>query len=333
MSFLGQLNFGYPVTSHNIITDVPDNAVLPLSIGSSLQGNTLGVTFGDLKSQISSPSVIAVNGTTLYSTIPLAGPLVGPVSDIGNIAFGDKAGKDTQTNQSTFLGIESGAFATNASNSFFVGYYSGRNATNANASTFLGNGAGNNATNASYSNFIGQNAGSGATNAEHSNFLGYLAGAGGFGATYANFFGRYAGYQANAAFNGNFIGESAGYQATSGSNSNFIGSFAGYQATSANRSNFIGYETGFNATTAYDSNFIGYQAGMNSTGNNVNAFGYRANKGGSLSGQTVFSNVTLPSYLNRAAATTAITVPNGAVTGSTYLYYNQTTFAIEAVRL
>jgi hypothetical protein len=55
MSFTGQINFGYPITSQNIITNVPDNAVLPLSLGSSLQGNILGVTFGDLKSQVSTP--------------------------------------------------------------------------------------------------------------------------------------------------------------------------------------------------------------------------------------------------------------------------------------
>ena len=72
---------------------------------------------------------------------------------------------------------------------------------------------------------------------------------------------------------------------------------------------------------------------MGSTGNNVNAFGYQAHKGGTLSGQTVFANATLPTFANRAAATTAITVPNGAVAGNTYLYYNQTTFAIEGVRL
>ncbi len=52
MSFTGQINFGYPITSQNIVTDVPDNAVLPLSIGSSLQGNILGVSFGDLKSNL-----------------------------------------------------------------------------------------------------------------------------------------------------------------------------------------------------------------------------------------------------------------------------------------
>jgi hypothetical protein len=112
-----------------------------------------------------------------------------------------------------------------------------------------------------------------------------------------------------------------------------LGFQSGYQASSANNSNFLGSKAGYNATTAHNSNFFGTEAGMNSTGNNVNAFGYQANKDGTLSGQTVFSNNSLPSYVDRSAATTAITVPNGAVAGNTYLYYNQTTFGIEAVRL
>jgi hypothetical protein len=53
MSFTGQFNFGYPITSQNIITDVPNNAVLPLTVGSSLKGNILGITFETLKSELS----------------------------------------------------------------------------------------------------------------------------------------------------------------------------------------------------------------------------------------------------------------------------------------
>jgi hypothetical protein len=56
MSFLGQFSFGYPVTTQNIITTIPDDAIIPLSIGSSLQGNVLGTSFADLKSQVSSNS-------------------------------------------------------------------------------------------------------------------------------------------------------------------------------------------------------------------------------------------------------------------------------------
>lgn len=73
MSFLGQINFGYPITTQNIIATIPDNAVLPFSIGNSLQGNILGVTFEDLKLQVS------------------------PVFTQGNIKFGDSALNDVTT--------------------------------------------------------------------------------------------------------------------------------------------------------------------------------------------------------------------------------------------
>lgn len=58
MSFLGQFSFGYPVVSQNIITTIPNEAIVPLSIGSSLKGNILGVSFADLKSQIGSTRYI-----------------------------------------------------------------------------------------------------------------------------------------------------------------------------------------------------------------------------------------------------------------------------------
>ena len=97
--------------------------------------------------------------------------------------------------------------------------------------------------------------------------------------------------------------------------------------------NFIGYQAGKGAKDAIYSNFIGSNAGSGSTGNSVNAFGAGAGAGNALNGQTIFSNSSLPSYADRSAATTAITVLNGASAGSTYLYYNATTFGIEAVRL
>jgi len=71
-----------------------------------------------------------------------------------------------------------------------------------------------------------------------------------------------------------------------------------------------------NAPDANSSNFLGNEAGMNSTGNNVNAFGFRAHKGGTLSGQTVFSNNSMPTFANHAAAALAITTALGAVAGN-----------------
>jgi hypothetical protein len=44
-------------------------------------------------------------------------------------------------------------------------------------------------------------------------------------------------------------------------------------------------------------------------------------------------NVSLPSYLNYATASASITIGAGGVTGTTYLYYDQTTNSIGAVRL
>jgi hypothetical protein len=208
-----------------------------------------------------SPSVIAVNGTSLYSTNPAAGP-VGPLD---NIAFGLEAGSNATTAEiSNFIGFNAGKNSSGAANNF-IGRMAGENATNSSQSNFIGNTAGKLTNNAYWSNFIGGSAGQGASNAYSSNFIGYFAG-----------------------------NESSG---------------------------------------TFRSNFFGQEAGAQSTGNNVNAFGYQAHRTGTLSGQTVFSNTSFASYTNRAAATTAITVPNGARAGGTYLYYNQTTFAIEGVRL
>jgi hypothetical protein len=163
---------------------------------------------------------------------------------------------------------------------------------------------------------MGFQAGYQATNAERSNFL-----------------GQSAGYGATNTTNSNFLGPNAGAGATDANNSNFFGPNAGQVATNASNSNFFGAEAGFNAPNAYQSNFFGYQAGKSSSGNNVNAFGYNVANGNAISGITIFSNSSMKSYANRAAAVAAITVPNGAVVGNIYLYYNETTFAIEGVRL
>ena len=67
MSFTGQFNFGYPITSQNIITNIPNNAVLPLTVGSSLKGNILGITFETLKSQVGG----AINVYDTYGNPPI----------------------------------------------------------------------------------------------------------------------------------------------------------------------------------------------------------------------------------------------------------------------
>ena len=180
---------------------------------------------------------------------------------------------------------------------------------------------------------FGLEAGQNATTAEKSNFIGFNAGKNSSLSNYDNFFGRAAGENATGSSQSNFIGNNAGKQTNNTAGSNFIGGFAGQSTSNSYDSNFIGRLAGYESINAFRSNFIGQEAGSYSSGNNVNAFGHQAHRTGTLSGQTVFSNASFASYTNRTAATTAITVPNGARAGNTYLYYNQTTFAIEAVRL
>ena len=179
---------------------------------------------------------------------------------------------------------------------------------------------------------FGLEAGLNTTTAEKSNFIGFNAGKNSQ-SNYDNFFGNRAGDNATGSSQSNFIGNNAGQQTNNTYASNIIGGFAGQASSNGYQSNFIGYLAGIESIGAFRSNFFGQEAGAYSTGNNVNAFGYQAHRTGTLSGQTVFSNASFASYIDRTAATTAITVPNGARAGSTYLYYNQTTFAIEAVRL
>jgi len=80
-------------------------------------------------------------------------------------------------------------------------------------------------------------------------------------------------------------------------------------------------------------NAFGALAAFNNSGSSVNAFGVNAAKDNTISGATVFSNTSLPTYVNHAAAAVAITVLLGASVNCTYLYHNQATDSIGAVRL
>lgn len=75
---------------------------------------------------------------------------------------------------------------------------------------------------------------------------------------------------------------------------------------------------------------IGTGAGASNTGSNVIIMGLGAGFGNTKSNVTIISNSSLPSFVDRAAAVASLAV--GAIAGNTYLYYNQTTFAIEAYR-
>lgn len=238
-----------------VVTSVANSDVLPVvasTTTSQLTMTSLANSMPQVSSSISASfaisasyapggtSVIAVSGSTLYSTNP-------PTSNFN-------------TQDGIFLGRGAGFNATNASNSNFFGSGSGLAAVNANDSNFFGTFAGQGATNSFRSNFIGYSAGQGSANANDSNFIGYQAGIA-TNAQNSNFIGTSAGLIATNAQNSNFIGSSAGNGATNAQDSNFIGLEAGYNAAGATRSNFIGYQAGTEATSGSYSNFIGYQAG------------------------------------------------------------------------
>ena len=290
------LNFISWIKGKRLITTLdPNKSILPVGVMDDRRDDSY-ITGGiTVADLLSSVSgPIATVGSSLYSTNPASNT----ISNNGVNAFGLGAGSPSSMDSNYF-----GRYA---------GYGSGGS---------------------TQSNFFGVNAGANAINSDNSNFLGGYAGQGATVCYRSNFFGNIAGEAANLAYRSNFIGYAAGDHASNSYQSNFIGYAAGNYAPNANNSNFIGYLAGYQASNAYNSNFIGNEAGMSSTSNNVNAFGFRAHKGGTLSGQTVFSNTTLPSYLNYAAAVLAITVPLGAVAGNTYLYHDQTNKTVGTVRL
>lgn len=142
-------------------------------------------------------------------------------------------------------------------------------------------------------------------------------------------FGNLAAYQNNGSDN-NFFGAQTGFDNT-GSNVNAMG-YNSALANEGNNVNAFGEETA-NLNTGKDVNAFGTRAAKNNVGSDVNAFGKDAGYGNQLSGQTIFSNRSMPSYANEAAATTDITTANGASAGCTYLYYNQDKKSIMAIRL
>jgi hypothetical protein len=145
--------------------------------------------------------------------------------------------------------------------------------------------------------------------------------------------GQNAAYQANNLSQSICIGKDAGYDNDNSENAVFIGIRAGRNSLLNNQSIFIGNQAGENSDGSSSSIYIGVQAGLNSSAANTICLGPAAGIANQLNSMTIFSNSSLPAYANRAAALAAITIPNGAVANNTYFYYNQTTFAIEGVRL
>jgi hypothetical protein len=140
-----------------------------------------------------------------------------------------------------------------------------------------------------------------------------------------NAFGSQSAYE-NTNNDVNAIGKQAAYQNT-GYNFTAIGKSAGFQ-NAGNNSIGIGVEA-LRSNIGSQVIGLGNFAAFSNQASNICAIGFNSANNNTINNSFIISNFFLPSYANRAAAVAAIT---GGSAGSTYLYYNQTTFAIEGVR-
>jgi len=127
-----------------------------------------------------------------------------------------------------------------------------------------------------------------------------------------NFQGTEAG-SSNTGTNVLALGNSAG----NGNSGNNIVAFGSTAARNNSGNNVIG---------------IGENTVVGNGGNNVIGLGTGAGNNNGLAGMTIISNDFLPSFADHTAAVAAINAGNGATTG-TYLYHNQATDSIGAVRI
>lgn len=265
MSFLGQFNFGYPVISQNLISTIPDNAVLPLSIGSSLKGNILGTTFGDLKAQINPEFInrVITYGEDLFST----NNGVTPINASESVLIGANSCVSTEYFiQSVVIGNDIATVGGSCNGNTLIGYRAGTNNPGAN-NTVIGANAHYLQGGFSDSNIvIGRNAGNGLQNVTTN----IIIGANGAGSSMQD-------SGANVV-----IGSFTGRQLRSNSNRNvFIGEYSGGDTqikTGATNNVAIGSSTLQSITTGVNNVVVGSAAAVNlTTGSGNVILGVQAN--------------------------------------------------------
>jgi hypothetical protein len=256
---------------------------------------------------------IADTEDTYLNIVDVNSPNSGNIISVSN--FASYVGGSVATEGTSLYSTNPATVDFDDRNGIYLGDNAG-NGTDNQKNVMIGYYAGDGATGVYNANFIGVNAGQNATGSNKAVFIGHRAGDTAIGASHSVFLGRYAGHNTENSYE-----------------SNFLGNYAGESSDNGNNSNFLGNSSGFASIGAYNCNFFGVSAGESSTGNNVNAFGTNAGLSNALNGQTIFSNGSMPTYVNHAAAALAITVLNGASANSTYLYHNQALNSIGAVRL
>jgi len=182
---------------------------------------------------------------------------------------------------------------------------------------------------------------------------------------YVNAIGTKSAY-CNTGDNVNAMGSNSAFCNT-GSNITALGSYSaycntgvyvtasGYQSAYCNTGNGL-TASGYNSANTNSGSYvtaIGVSSAQSNSGNNVTASGYKSAYcntgsnvialgtcagfdgviGNGISQAFIVSNLDLPTYLDYATASASITVLLGAIAGNTYLYHDQTTNSIGAVRL
>jgi hypothetical protein len=298
-------------------------------------------------------SLITNNPNTLQQVLDYDHDLVNGIVQIGTNAGGSSPainqisiGQDAlnfSSASSVGIGLNAGKNGSGVKN-VIVGWSTGTD-SNGNANVIIGAGSGGN-TSENNSVIIGNStsfASIGGDNVHIGDEAGANSGAGvTFGVSRNVFIGSQAGSTNVGANNKGNSNVAIGYLSLFNNDDEIrdsivaIGEEAGYSVGHAlpggTDSIYIGRESGKNSG-GNNTIALGYQAGLNSNSNDLIALGRNAGNGNSISNSFVISNDSLPSYLDYAAASAAITVILGASAGSTYLYHDQTTNSIGAVRI
>ena len=271
MSFLGQLNFGYPITSHNIIKTAPNNAVLPLSIGSSLQGNILGITVADFASSLN-PSSYDDEGNTFIGLNSNPNHL----TNVNNTSVGKESLFSNGGANNVAIGIQALYFNTYGGQNVAIGNESLLKNTMGGANVAIGNATLANNITGNGNTAVGVNSLSSAT------------------ASGNTALGNDAGYVISTGANNLVLGQQAGNNLRTGNGNVLIGYLAGSFLINGSDNTVIGSNTILNDFSG--STVIGN--GATADGNNQFVVGSTSHNAGTVTTETVSSTKTWTVKIN-----------------------------------
>lgn len=313
---------GNVVDSYALTIADANGGIVGITKGTSFIGSTNVVAFGEGAS----------TGSAHINAVAIGDYAASSRTGTNIVALGNYAGNNSQGSNTNALGLDAGRLSQVTNLNAFgnkAAYAIGTAISNLNA---LGSEAarGN----------LGNNVNALGNEAARDN-IGTNVNALGNSTAYANT-GSDVNALGNNAANGN-IGSNVnalGIDAAGTNTGQRVNAF-GNAAALSNTSNDVNAfgDAALAENTGFASSAIGKNAGRKNSGGYCTFIGENAgyneiaDNGNSLASQFVIANTNMPSYADRTAATTAITVALGAIAGNTYLYYNEDTFAIEGVRL